>query len=326
MSEQLVGLSSQEIDQLPFGYIALDSAGNILKYNRYEAELARLDQESVLGKNFFKEVAPCTQVREFEGRFQELAEGRSESSTLSFDFVFKFRHGAQNVRIGFIRSPRKDEIIVTVNRLRMEQMALSTSMEFEETTGEVRDSAGNRVVFSGKDLWRSLATTLPASTGEQMSKLLYRVGQQWGLQHAQRADNLVQREQTSTLRETGLEAAIGLLSQSIGVLGLGTFEAEFSHRDAGLIVILHRSSPFVEFYPEYEKSSCPLLAGLHAGLFTHLSNQSLGCREVYCSQRSEDRCVFVLGTDKRLQVLTEDPADADLLRTIVSYGPATEQG
>ena len=43
MSEQLIGLSSHEIDQLPFGYIALDAQGSILKYNRYEAELARLD-------------------------------------------------------------------------------------------------------------------------------------------------------------------------------------------------------------------------------------------------------------------------------------------
>ncbi len=326
MSEQLVGLSSQEIDQLPFGYIALDSAGNVLKYNRYEAELARLEQESVLGKNFFTEVAPCTQVKEFEGRFKELAEGRADTSTLSFDFVFKFRHGAQNVRIGFIRSPLNDEIIVTVNRLRMEQMALSTAMEFEDTTGEVRDSAGNRIVFSGKDLWRSLATALPAATGEQMAKILFRVGLQWGLQHAQRADNLVQREQTSTLRDTGLQAAIGLLSQSIGVLGLGSFEADFSHRDAGLIVIRHGSSPFIEFFPEYEKSSCGLLAGVHAGLFTHLSNQNLTCREASCSQRSEDQCVFIIGTEKRLDRLFEDPADANLLQEIANLGLAAEQG
>ena len=320
MSEQLIGLSSHEIDQLPFGYIALDAQGSILKYNRYEAELARLDQQSVLGKNFFTEVAPCTQVKEFEGRFREFAAGRTGSTTLSFDFVFKFRHGAQNVRIGFIRSPSGSEIIVTVNRLRMEQMALSTALEVEETSGLLRDSVGNRILVSGKDLWRSLSTALPAATGERMIQLLFRVGLQWGLQHAQRADNLLQREQTTTLRDTALGKAVGLLSQSVGVLGLGAFEVDFMHRDAGLIVVQHKSSPFVEFFPEYERGSCALLAGVHAGVFTHLSNQNLSCREVSCSQRTEDACVFVVGTEARLERLFEDPADADRLHEITASG------
>ena len=212
MSEQLIGLSSHEIDQLPFGYIALDPKGKILKYNRYEAELARLDQETVLGKNFFTEVAPCTQVKNFEGRFREFAGGRS-GTTLSFDFVFKFRHGAQNVRIGFIRSPRSEEIIVTVNRLRTEQMALSEAMEYDEAGGQLRDSVGNRIVVTGKDFWRCIATAVPAGSGEKWSKVLFRMGLQWGIQHAQRADNLIQRERSTTLRETELGPAVERLAQ-----------------------------------------------------------------------------------------------------------------
>lgn len=320
MSEQLVGLSSQEIDQLPFGYIALDNQGKVLKYNRYEAELARLEQETVLGKNFFTDVAPCTQVQEFEGRFQDFASGQSDKSTMSFDFVFKFRHGAQNVRIGFIRSPRGDEIIVTVNRIRLEQMALSTALEFEETTGLLRDSVGNRIVISGRDLWRSITTTLPAATGERLDKILMRFGLQWGLQHAQRADNLLQREQSSPLRETKLSRAIDLLSQSLGVLGLGNFDVDFSYRDAGLIVIRQHNSPFIEFFPEYEKGSCGVLAGIHAGLFTHLSNEGLSCRELSCSQRVEDACIFVLGTEDRLERLLNDPAEADRKQEIMHSG------
>ncbi|MEM1204867.1 MAG: PAS domain-containing protein [Acidobacteriota bacterium] len=320
MSEQLVGLSSQEIDQLPFGYIALDPKGKILKYNRYEAELARLEQDSVLGKNFFTEVAPCTQVQEFEGRFRDFASGSAEDTTLSFDFVFKFRHGAQNVRIGFIRSPRGDEIIVTVNRIRLEQMALSTALEFEETSGLLRDSVGNRIVLTGRDLWRSVSTTLPAVTGERLDKTLVRVGLQWGLQHAQRADNLLQREQSSPLRETVLGRAIDLLSQSLGVLGLGTFSADFSYRDRGLIVVHHRNSPFIEFFPEYESGSCFILTGIHTGLFIHLSNENLSGREVSCSQRVEDACVFVIGTEARLERLLNDPAEADLRQEIMDSG------
>ena len=63
MKDDLSRLSPSEIDALPFGYIALAPDGTIRKYNRYEADLARRDPQDVLGRNFFTEVAPCTQVR-----------------------------------------------------------------------------------------------------------------------------------------------------------------------------------------------------------------------------------------------------------------------
>ena len=98
MRDDLSALSAAEIDALPFGYIALAPDGTIRKYNRYEADLARKDPQEVLGRNFFREVAPCTQVQEFEGRFRQLAGGETPEPALSFDFEFRFRHGSQRVR------------------------------------------------------------------------------------------------------------------------------------------------------------------------------------------------------------------------------------
>lgn len=122
MSDDLSNLSAAEIDSLPFGYIALAPDGTVRKYNHYEAELARKNPQDALGKNFFREVAPCTQVREFEGRFQDFVNGRSPEPTLSFDFEFAFRHGSQKVRIGFVRSSLIKEVIVTVNRVELREL------------------------------------------------------------------------------------------------------------------------------------------------------------------------------------------------------------
>lgn len=63
-AQALTALGPEEIDQLPFGYIALTRNGTIVRYNRYEANLSRMDLHSVIGRNFFSEVAPCTQVQE----------------------------------------------------------------------------------------------------------------------------------------------------------------------------------------------------------------------------------------------------------------------
>jgi photoactive yellow protein len=69
--ERIQSSSEMELDQLPFGAIRLDREGTILSFNRAEADLSGRKREKVLGKNFFTDVAPCTNVQEFAGRFRE---------------------------------------------------------------------------------------------------------------------------------------------------------------------------------------------------------------------------------------------------------------
>ena len=57
---QVTLLSETELDALPFGVICLDPDGKVLRYNLAESRLARLDRAQVLGKNFFRRIAPCT--------------------------------------------------------------------------------------------------------------------------------------------------------------------------------------------------------------------------------------------------------------------------
>jgi photoactive yellow protein len=90
-------LSPADFDALPFGVIQLDEAGVVLLFNAKEAELARRSPEEVLGKNFFEDVAPCTNVRDFRGRFDTLLE-RGLSSE-AFEYRFRFPWGARDVQI-----------------------------------------------------------------------------------------------------------------------------------------------------------------------------------------------------------------------------------
>lgn len=90
-------LDESTIDTCPFGVIRIDSAGKILAYNSYEERLAGLRREDVLGKSFFFEVAPCTRVRAFYGRFLDgIARG---SLHAVFGFVFPFASGDRRVQI-----------------------------------------------------------------------------------------------------------------------------------------------------------------------------------------------------------------------------------
>jgi photoactive yellow protein len=92
-------LTPEQLDGLPFGLVTLDAEGRILHYNDTEARMVGLSRERVLGKNFFTQVAPCTRVREFEGRFRQLALDPARVRVQTFDFVFRFAKGEQLVTI-----------------------------------------------------------------------------------------------------------------------------------------------------------------------------------------------------------------------------------
>jgi photoactive yellow protein len=102
--ERLISLTADDVDDLPYGFIILDAEGTILLYNRYEAALARTAPEQVLGRNFFRDVAPCTRVAAFYGRFREVAEAEPGASR-RFAFRFHFLHGAQDVLVQITRAP-----------------------------------------------------------------------------------------------------------------------------------------------------------------------------------------------------------------------------
>jgi photoactive yellow protein len=79
----------RRLDELPWGVIQLSHEGVVLQYNRYEEGLAGRRAAEVIGRNFFTEVAPCTDVQEFAGRFREGVAAGALHAT--FDFVMAFQ-------------------------------------------------------------------------------------------------------------------------------------------------------------------------------------------------------------------------------------------
>jgi photoactive yellow protein len=95
-------LNATELDALPFGAILLDPDGSILAYNRAEEQLSGRKRADVVGKNFFRDIAPCTRVRRFYGAFQTGVDRRNLNEV--FDFTFRFPGAPREVRIRMIYS------------------------------------------------------------------------------------------------------------------------------------------------------------------------------------------------------------------------------
>ncbi len=114
--EDLGLLSAAEFDGLAWGTLQLDDDGVVRTYNRAEARLARRHAPDVLGRHFFREVAPCTAVQGFEGRFRDLV-SRPRPGRAEFEFLFRFGYGPVRVRIAMARDPERGLTTVMVHPL-----------------------------------------------------------------------------------------------------------------------------------------------------------------------------------------------------------------
>jgi photoactive yellow protein len=110
--ERIQGLGENDLDRLPIGAIRLDREGKILSYNQAEATLSGRKKEIVLGKNFFTDVAPCTNVQEFAGKFREGVQNGSLHTV--FPYIFDYKMDPRNVWVTLFYSNETDTAWVFV--------------------------------------------------------------------------------------------------------------------------------------------------------------------------------------------------------------------
>lgn len=113
--DDLDRLSPSELDELPLGVIQVDGHGDIHLYNAAESRLSGRCGDRILGRNLFTEIAPCTNIPGFAGRFRDgVAAGALD---VSFEFVFAFRMAPVSVGIRMWRAAGPDRYWITVRKI-----------------------------------------------------------------------------------------------------------------------------------------------------------------------------------------------------------------
>jgi predicted hydrocarbon binding protein len=312
--------------RLPVGCHVLDSDGIVRRYSLFGPRVGQVDPETITGKNLRRllpaEIASLLDrlnsrldkdARELEG----VAIGRE---------VLYGGHQELLLRLAVIPLPSGNGSIVTLNRFRDQRRSLSPEIERDPVTGSLRDGRTDRLIIANEDFLRAFEGMFARSLTHRHQQLLQRFGKKWGLRHAMRLEQVVQREYLKTLRESESQMALELLSSSLGVIGLGSFEADLSYHEAGLVVIRHAASPFPGIFSHLAGGACPILSGFHAALLSYLSGRQLAAREVHCSRDPGESCLFLVGTEERLsklQIATPGSPDHKLLAEIVGQ-PAVE--
>jgi photoactive yellow protein len=108
-------MSDKDIDNLAFGAIKLDGQGNIEQYNMAEGEITGRDPKAVVGKNFFTEVAPCTNQPGFYGKFKEGVEKGNLNEM--FEYTFDYQMEPTKVKVHMKKAMTGDSYWVFVKRV-----------------------------------------------------------------------------------------------------------------------------------------------------------------------------------------------------------------
>ena len=108
-------VSSHEIDKLAFGAVELDRNGTVLRYNATEGAITGRNPATVLGKNFFRDVAPCTSRPAFKGVFE--AGVTANNLNTMFEYVFDYQMKPTKVKVHMKKAISGDNFWIFVKRL-----------------------------------------------------------------------------------------------------------------------------------------------------------------------------------------------------------------
>lgn len=80
-------LSADELDGLDFGVVEMDHQGQVLRYNATESRYSGLPVDRVVGRHFFRDVAPCSNNRHVAHRY----EAATLDDTIAYTFALRMK-------------------------------------------------------------------------------------------------------------------------------------------------------------------------------------------------------------------------------------------
>ncbi len=90
-------LPAEALDDLPFGAIRLDAAGEVAVFSGSEKRLSGYGDRPALGRHFFTQIAPCMNTPQFRGRIEQaLAAGDAD---IEFGWIGDFGSAERELRV-----------------------------------------------------------------------------------------------------------------------------------------------------------------------------------------------------------------------------------
>jgi photoactive yellow protein len=87
IAERLQQMSGCELDMLDYGVVEMDHRCVVLRYNATESRHAGLPPDRVIGRHFFRDVAPCSNNRHVAQRY----DAATLDDTIPYTFALRMK-------------------------------------------------------------------------------------------------------------------------------------------------------------------------------------------------------------------------------------------
>lgn len=84
---EILARLGNDLDELTFGVVEMNHACEVLRYNLAESKASGLPRERVLGRHFFRDVAPCTNNERVAGRYAQ----PTLDETIAYTFALRMK-------------------------------------------------------------------------------------------------------------------------------------------------------------------------------------------------------------------------------------------
>jgi len=110
--QTLETMDQAAMDQEDFGIVRMNSMGMINAYNKYELALSGHQLHEVLDKDFFQQIAPCTNNFMVAERYSSEANLDEE-----MDYVFTYRMKPTKVKLRLLARPEEENQYLLVRKV-----------------------------------------------------------------------------------------------------------------------------------------------------------------------------------------------------------------
>ncbi len=325
-------LSDAELDELTHGVIALDSRGRILRYNLAEANLARLDRHSVIGRMFFDEVAPCTKTEAFFGEFERMVE-QGATQVARFGYLLDFKFGAQECDVEMVKAEGAARYYVFVTRRRFTDARpglpdgwaapLQSELDPEgQALGIVRNPSGSRMALIDSDFIATLLSAAQSAHPIDWPQFGYEWGRRWGRRWIVGLEMSCAPDQLASLNELSFSQTMQLVSQRLAESGWGRMSVNTEFSASGVLVANFERSLLSEIADTGRAGTNPqvhaLMEGLLAAVFSYLAGRKLAVVSVPVESPSASRYVIVGENLRSVAVAAVSTVSSPNLEDLVS--------
>jgi predicted hydrocarbon binding protein len=188
----------------------------------------------------------------------------------------------------------------------------------EAEMGVRRDAAERRRVDVAVPFFAALRATCERLSPEAWSMFAHEWGVQWGRRTAVDLESTSLETSDKTLAELPMQQFVEAVSRDVTEQGWGRPAFDFGHMKDGMVMFeIERSALAeaagprkVEATPQ--RFTCHLLAGLFAGVFSHVALRKLSSREIACVSAGSPICRFVMVAAQRRRALDRAIAEGHL--------------